>query len=182
MINTINRRLEKDLEERTGQKVRACYQCKKCSAGCPVAFAMDLVPHEVMKMVQYGQEERLLRSSTVWLCASCETCSTRCPNEIDIAGVMDGLRQMALEKDERLGEPEVGLFHKSFLGGIKYTGKTNEPVLIGAYKAMSRRLFDDLGLGAVMVAKRKIKVFPRVVKDRKAVKRIFDETSKGGCQ
>lgn len=182
MINTVNRQLEKDLEERTGQKVRACYQCKKCSAGCPVAFAMDLVPHEVMKMVQYGQEERLLRSSTIWLCASCETCSTRCPNEIDIAGVMDGLRQMALEKDERLGEPEVGLFHRSFLNGIKYTGKTNEPVLIGAYKALSRRLFDDLGLGAVMVAKRKIKVIPRVVKDRKGVKRIFDETGKGGCQ
>jgi len=182
MIEAVNRRLEETLEARTGQKVRDCYQCKKCSAGCPVAFAMDLVPHEVMKMVQYGQEERLLSCSTIWLCASCETCSTRCPNEIDIAGVMDGLRQMALEKGAPLGEPEIGMFHKSFLGGIKYTGKTNEPVLIGAYKAMSRRLFDDLGLGAVMVAKHKIKIFPRVVKDRKALKRIFDETGKGGAK
>ena len=179
MINTVNRELEKALEQRTGQKVRDCYQCKKCSAGCPIAFAMDLVPHEVMKMVQYGQERRLMRSSTIWLCASCETCTTRCPNEIDIAAVMDGLRQMALEADETLGEPEVGMFHKSFLGGIKYTGKTNEPVLIGAYKALSRRLFDDLGLGAVMVAKRKIKIMPRVVKDRAAIRRIFDRTEGG---
>ncbi|MHB8894565.1 MAG: 4Fe-4S dicluster domain-containing protein [Candidatus Geothermincolia bacterium] len=180
MISAVNRLLEKDLEERTGQKVRDCYQCKKCSAGCPVAFAMDLVPHEVMKLVQYGQEQRLLRCSTIWLCASCETCSTRCPNEIDIAGVMDGLRRMALEKDEQLAEREVSLFHKSFLNGIKYTGKTNEPVLIGQYKAFSRKLFDDLGLGAVMVARRKIKVMPRMVKDRKSVRRIFDETGKGG--
>lgn len=179
MINAVNPKLENDLEKRTGQKVRDCYQCKKCSAGCPVAFAMDLVPHEVMKMVQYGQEERLLGCSTIWLCASCETCSTRCPNEIDIAGVMDGLRCMALEKDGKIAEREVGQFHRSFLNGIKYTGKTNEPVLIGQYKAMSRRLFDDLGLGAVMVAKRKIKVVPRVVKDRKSVRRIFDRTEKG---
>ena len=181
MINTVNRDMERTLEERTGQKVRDCYECKKCSAGCPVAFALDLVPHEVMKLVQYGQERRLLRSSTIWLCASCETCSTRCPNEIDIAAVMDGLRQMALERNESVGEPEVEMFHKSFLGGIKYTGKTNEPVLIGAYKALSRRLFDDLGLGAVMVAKRKIKIMPRVVKDRAAIRRIFDRT-KGGSR
>jgi heterodisulfide reductase subunit C len=179
MINTVNRELEKALEQRTGQKVRDCYQCKKCSAGCPIAFAMDLVPHEVMKMVQYGQERRLMRSSTIWLCASCETCTTRCPNEIDIAAVMDGLRQMALEADETLGEPEVGMFHKSFLGGIKYTGKTNEPILIGAYKTLSRRLFDDLGLGAVMLAKRKIKILPRVVKDRAGMRRIFDRTEGG---
>lgn len=179
MIDSLNRRLERRLEERTGQKVRDCYQCKKCSAGCPVAFAMDLVPHEVMKMVQYGQERRLLQCSTIWLCASCETCSTRCPNDIDIAGVMDGLRAMALESGERIAEREVVQFHRSFLNGIKYTGKTNEPVLIGQYKALSRRLFDDLGLGAVMLLKRKIKVVPRVVKDRAAVRRIFDRTGKG---
>jgi heterodisulfide reductase subunit C len=180
MISTGDKKLEARMEERTGQKVRDCYQCKKCSAGCPVAFAMDLLPHEVMKLVQYGQEERLLECSTIWLCASCETCSTRCPNEIDIAAVMDGLRQAALESGAQPGEPEVEMFHKSFLNGIKYTGKTNEPILIGQYKAMSRRLFDDIGLGAVMFAKRKIKVIPRVVKDRASVRRIFDRTQKGG--
>ena len=93
MISRLSGQLETVLEERTGQKVRHCYQCKKCSAGCPVAFTMDILPHEVMKLVQYGQSDRLLECSTVWLCASCETCSTRCPNDIDIAGVMDGLRE-----------------------------------------------------------------------------------------
>ncbi len=180
MITGVNREFEKELEARTGQKVRDCYQCKKCSAGCPVAFAMDLVPHEIMKMVQYGQEERVLGCSTIWLCASCETCSTRCPNEIDIAAVMDGLRRLALEKGGPVAEREVKLFHRSFLNGIKYTGKTNEPVLIGQYKAFSRKLFDDLGLGAVMMARRKIKIVPRMVRDRRSVRRIFDEAEKGG--
>jgi heterodisulfide reductase subunit C len=179
MINTVNGDLERSLETSTGQKVRTCYQCKKCSAGCPVAFAMDLVPHEVMKMVQYGQERRVLRSSTIWLCASCETCTTRCPNEIDIAGVMDGLRRMALEKGVRIAEPEVKVFHRSFLNGIKYTGKTNEPILTGPYKLLTRQLFEDLGLAAVMMVRRKIKMVPRVVKDRAAIRRIFKQTEGG---
>ena len=178
MINALNRKLEVELEDRTGQKVRTCFQCKKCSAGCPVAFAMDLLPHEVMKMVQYGQRERLLSSSTIWLCASCETCTTRCPNEIDIAGVMDGLRHIAIERGVEPSEREVGFMHRSFLGGIKLLGKTNEPVLIGGYKAMTRYMLDDLGLAAVMFLKRKIKLLPRTVKNRRAIRRIFTESLK----
>ena len=178
MINTVNRLMEAKLEERTGEKVRLCYQCKKCSAGCPVAFAMDLLPHEVMKMVQYGQETRLLKCSTIWLCASCEACSTRCPNDIDIARVMDGLRETSLEAG-LVSEREVSMFHRSFLNGIKLVGRTNESVLIGQYKVLSRRLFDDLGLGVVMFLKGKVKLLPRMVKDRKSVRRIFDETEKG---
>jgi heterodisulfide reductase subunit C len=180
MINTVNRRLEREVERRTGQKVRDCYQCGKCSAGCPVAFAMDLLPHEVMKMVQYGQEERLLKCSTIWLCASCEACSTRCPNEIDVAGVMDGLRQMALEKGAAVGEPDIVLFHVSFLNGIKLLGKTNETVLMGQYKPLSGKLFDDMGLAAVMMLKKKIKLLPRMVRDRKGVRRIFEAAGKRG--
>lgn len=177
MINAVNRELEAKLEAATGQKVRDCYQCGKCSAGCPVAFAMDLLPHEVMKMVHYGQEKRLLACSTIWLCASCETCSTRCPNEIDIAGVMDGLRRTALAGEGWRAEHEVRVFHDSFLNGIRLAGRTNEPVLIGSYKMLSRRLFDDLGLGAVMFLKRKIKLVPRVAKDRRAIRRIFTDTA-----
>lgn len=178
MIDTVNRTLEAKLEGSTGEKVRHCYQCKKCSAGCPVAFAMDLLPHEVMKMVQYGQERRLLECSTIWLCSSCETCSTRCPNDIDIARVMDGLREMSLEAG-LAAEREVRTFHRSFLNGIKLAGRTNESVLIGQYKALSHRLFDDLGLGAVMLLKGKIKLLPRMVKDRGSVRRIFKMTKKG---
>lgn len=181
MINTVNRQLESKLDEWTGVKVRHCYQCKKCSAGCPVAFAMDLLPHEVMKMVQYGQEARLMGCSTIWLCSACETCSTRCPNDIDIARVMDGLREMSLESGLAT-ERDVRSFHKSFLNGIRLAGKTNESVLIGQYKAFTGRLFDDLGLGAVMFLKGKVKIVPRLIKDRASVRRIFDGTTKKGNQ
>lgn len=179
MITCVNSRLEESIEQRSGQLVRACYQCGKCSAGCQLAFGMDLLPHRVMKLVQYGQEARVLSCSTIWLCASCEACSARCPNGIDVAGVMDALRQASLESGIAPAQRDVVAFHRSFLAGIRLAGRTNEPVLIAAYKALSRRLFDDLGLGVVMLRKGKIKAMPRLVQDRDAIRRIFRMSERG---
>ncbi len=172
MLTSVTR-IEKEIEARTEEKARLCYQCKKCAAGCPVSFAMDLLPHEIMNCVCRGMDERVLTSSTIWLCAACETCSVRCPNGIDIAGVMDALRSISLERHYPPAEPHVTAFHRSFLAGIRGTGRTNEPVLIGIYKLLSRRLLDDIGLGAKMIAKGKIKPVPRFVKDRSVIRRIF---------
>ena len=77
--------------------VAACFQCKKCSSGCPLTFAMDLLPDQVIRLALLGQEEQLLGCRTIWVCSSCETCTTRCPNGIDIAGIMDWLKEEASE-------------------------------------------------------------------------------------
>ncbi|HEY3389525.1 MAG TPA: 4Fe-4S dicluster domain-containing protein, partial [Prolixibacteraceae bacterium] len=71
----------------TGVNVRECYQCGKCTAGCPVGERMDLRPSVVMRMLQSGDtasEEEILRSNSIWLCLTCETCYSRCPMELDI--------------------------------------------------------------------------------------------------
>ena len=83
--------------ETAGEEIFDCYQCYKCSAGCPVSYTMDLLPHQIIRSVLFGRKEKVLSSSTIWICASCETCTTRCPNEIDIAKVMDVLRQIQCE-------------------------------------------------------------------------------------
>lgn len=178
MISVTDSSLERKIESGNGEKVRLCYQCKKCSAGCPVSFAMDLLPHEIMKMIQYGQDDRILGSSTIWLCASCETCSTRCPNDIDVAGVMDALRQLAIERGVEPAEPNTRTMHTAFLGSIRLLGRINEPVLIGGYKMLSRDLFSDLGLAVAMVMKGKVKLALRMVRDRRAVRRIFKRSKK----
>src|SRR5512135_2508892 len=87
--------------------VQDYFQCQKCSAGCPVVSEMDYTPNQVMQMVSLGMNERLLGCKTIWICASCYTCSTRCPNQIDIAGVMDWLRQTALRENVVLSEKDV---------------------------------------------------------------------------
>lgn len=85
-----------DLEELSGEKVLSCYQCGKCSAGCPMADAMDLLPNQIIRLVQLGQKEEVLNSTTIWICASCFTCEARCPKGIDLAKLMEALRVLLL--------------------------------------------------------------------------------------
>ena len=88
----------KKVAEISGQNLGFCYQCGKCSAGCPMSFAMDLLPNQVMRLVQLGMEEDIANSKTIWLCASCLTCTVRCPKGVDISRVMEALRVIALRK------------------------------------------------------------------------------------
>ena len=91
--------LLKKVEELSGQKIYACYQCGKCTAGCPMTDDMDILPNQVIRYLQLGMEE-VLGAKTIWICASCFTCGVRCPHGIDISKVMEALRQMTLRKNE----------------------------------------------------------------------------------
>jgi heterodisulfide reductase subunit C len=85
------------VEEISGQDLLDCNQCGKCSAGCPVVAAMDILPSQAIRMAQLGMEE-VLESETIWICASCLTCSTRCPKGVDLPRLMEALRQIALRQ------------------------------------------------------------------------------------
>ena len=95
MINS----LAVEIESRTGINIFNCYQCGKCSAGCPSISEMDISPCEIIRLVQLGQEKEVLDSKTIWICASCFTCVTRCPKGVDLAKVMEALRQITLRKN-----------------------------------------------------------------------------------
>ncbi len=88
----------KKVEELSGQNILSCYQCGKCSAGCPSSFAMDLLPSQIIRMVQLGLQDEIMNSKTIWLCASCLTCSVRCPRGIDIAGIFEALRLLVTRR------------------------------------------------------------------------------------
>ena len=83
----------------SGQELLACNQCGKCSAGCPMCFAMDLLPNQVIRLAQLGLEEDIAASKTVWLCASCLTCTVRCPRGVDLGRVMEAIRLITLRKN-----------------------------------------------------------------------------------
>lgn len=89
----------KKVEEISEQKLFSCYQCGKCSAGCPMCFAMDLLPNQIIRLAQLGQEDDIARANTIWLCASCVTCSVRCPRGVDLARVMEALRLVDARKN-----------------------------------------------------------------------------------
>lgn len=84
------------IEQVSGQKLLACYQCGKCSAGCPMAAHMDVLPNQIIRMAQLGMEKQLLATRAIWICVSCMTCNSRCPKDIRIAEVIEALRQTVL--------------------------------------------------------------------------------------
>ena len=159
-----------------GVPIQRCYHCRKCTAGCPVAFVMEYNPNKVIRMIQMGKRDEVLGSSTMWLCASCETWITRCPNEVDIARMMDVLRQMALESGKGSKEKSVLAFYEAFLSSTKSGGRLNEPVMMVNYKLKSGDLFSDMALGLDMFSKGKLSLFGPKTKDVASVRKIFERT------
>jgi len=179
--DTLKSDFKKTLEKECGQKVSHCYQCGKCSAGCPIAFKMDYLPNQIIRMVQLGMEEQVLTSRTIWLCASCMTCSARCPCEIDLAEIMDYLRRQAYKKHILpKEETEIPLFNKIFLGNIESFGRLYEMGLIGMFNLLSGEFFKDIFLAPKMFLKQKIGIFPHKIKNIKEVKEIFKKSGRLG--
>ena len=158
----------------------ACFQCKKCSSGCPLTFAMDLLPDRVIRLALLGQEDTVLGCRTIWVCSSCETCTTRCPNNIDIAGVMDWLKEAALRRGYASPQPEVTRFHQIFLQTVKLTGgRLSEPLLLGLYQLKTPNIFGKLKSGALTeelrlawALARRRRLVPRLPRRLKAAKEI----------
>jgi heterodisulfide reductase subunit C len=96
--DNINGSFVQKVEEISGQNLLACYQCGKCSAGCPSVSQMDILPNQIVRYAQLGLKEELLQSRSIWVCASCMTCNTRCPKGINIAEVLEAVRQILLRK------------------------------------------------------------------------------------
>lgn len=114
----------REVEAESGQKVTNCYQCGNCTAGCPCGPEYDLQVSQVMRAVQLGNKEMALSSRSLWLCVSCSTCTSRCPNNIDVAKVMDVLRHMAWKEGKT--NYAMASFWQSFLTTVRHFGRTYE--------------------------------------------------------
>ncbi len=172
--------LASKIANETGINVAKCYQCGKCSAGCPLATDMDMTSSVVLRLLQYNNEimdRDVLRSKAIWLCLSCEMCVERCPNQIDIPKVMDCLRQESVRQGcSNPATRNVLRFHRSFLDLVRQTGRSYEMGLVFDYKWRSKRWFDDLALAPRMFLKGKLRLLPEIVKKRKEILRLFKRT------
>jgi len=159
--------LAKRIQHETGENVFLCYQCIKCTSGCPLAKYFDLQPNQVMRAAQLGLEDELTASKTPWLCASCQTCTTRCPQGIDIARVMDFLVSDLLARGVKPQVPEVALFNKVFLRDVNLLGRSYELGLLGEMNLRTGKPFKDIGLGVDMIRHGKIRFLPELTLRRK---------------
>ena len=173
---TINTVIE-SVKDISGIKLKDCYQCGKCSAGCPMMSQMDFAPNQIIRLAQLGQIKEVLTSSTIWVCVSCLTCSTRCPKDIDIAGLMDVFRELSVkEKLATKEQHKIQKFHKSFLEVIRSNGRLYEVMLIAKYKLRSLALFQDVMKTPKMLLTGKLKLLPHKIEDTDAIKKIFEKT------
>ena len=144
----------------TGENPSLCYQCAKCSAGCPVAEQMDILPHQVMHLAGLGMDDKLLGCNTIWMCAGCYTCAVRCPNDINITQVMDDLRAKAQAQGVACPRPDVLKFHQAFLRDLGRRGRIHEMRMVAEYNLGIGKPLNNVDLGPKMFFKGRLHLLP----------------------
>ncbi len=171
------------------ETVRSCYQCGTCSGGCPTSYAMDYTPRQIVRMIQFGMRDEVLSSSMLWLCASCNTCITRCPRKVEILRLITTLKGMSMREGIE-AQKEGPAFYKSFLSVLKKSGRLNELNLtteIGTKFGMdikrmlrywSQTTIENGTLGFKLFIKGKLKIRPEKVREIEHIRTIIGESTR----
>jgi heterodisulfide reductase subunit C len=167
--------LEEVKKTAAGKKILDCIQCGVCAGSCHARFAMDYGPMQIIKMAQLGLKEDVLSSSTIWICASCYTCTSRCPRGIDIPLLMSSLKNMAIENNVPAKIPAKPKFHKAFTEIVGKYGRMHEAQLQVTLmnKASPKAVFNNASLGLKMWRKGKVQIRPPRMRGKTEVKTIF---------
>jgi len=167
------------VESESHANLMACLQCQKCTSGCPVAGIADVRPHEMVRMVQFGQRDELLGCRMLWQCTSCQTCATRCPQQVSVAAITDGLRRLSVQGDSPAKSATV-TFNQLFLKAVRKRGRMHEAGLMAAFKLRTLRLFEDLGKLPMMLWKGKLPLFPSAAPGRQEREAMFARAAEAG--
>jgi heterodisulfide reductase subunit C len=162
------------VEKKADVSLNKCYQCKKCSVGCPVAGQTVSPPSEIIRRLQLGAGDELLQTDLIWTCLSCDTCYARCPNEINFAAVIDALRSIALEKGVAKPKGNPPLFNRLFLNTVKTFGRAYDLEMIALYKIETGNVMADTEKFPTMIKKGKMALLPPSGADKRKVRRIFN--------
>jgi heterodisulfide reductase subunit C len=163
-----------------GKKILNCIQCGVCAGSCHARFAMDYSPMQIIKMVHLGLKDDVLASSMIWICASCYTCTSRCPQGIDIPLLMSSLKNMAIENKVPAKIPTKPKFHKTFTEIVGKYGRMHEPQLQVALmdKTNPKELYKNARLGIKLWRKGKVKISPSKVSKKSDIDAIFENALK----
>jgi len=177
LTNSTDLSFIEQVKTESGEDPTLCYQCGNCTAGCVYTQFFDIPVNQIMRLIQAGQRETVMNSKSIWLCATCETCTTRCPCKIDVAHIMDTLRNIAF-REKRYTEKEIKKFYESFLISVKSHGRMYEVGTLMRYNLTSGHPFTDAELGPKVMAKGLLHILPKRIKGKDEVANIFDKFAK----
>ncbi len=169
--------LEEVLGMQGGENVLDCIQCGVCAGSCPVGWAMDFYPLQINKLIHLGMKDVVLSSSTIWLCASCYTCATRCPRGIDIPTLMSSLKNLAIRESYPAKISVKPKFHKSFTEVIKIRGRIHEPDLFMMLtkKTDMKAMWHNALFGLRLWKKGKLKLLASEVDQKSQLQSLFED-------
>ena len=172
LTNDNGNELAEKIASEADVKLHECYQCGKCTAGCPMAHAMDVMPRQIVRYMQLGMVSQALHCKTIWLCAACGTCYERCPHSVDLTTLIETLRHHA-KQQKICGVREVDIFTETFLGNVNVFGKSQEVILAGVYNTLSGSLLQNMNNVPHMLKNEMIKPEIHSVKDKESVRRLM---------
>jgi heterodisulfide reductase subunit C len=157
------------------EKIKSCIQCGTCTGSCPVSYAMDISPREVIALFRAGDLETLLHSKTIWVCASCYACQTRCPSLIKVTDIMYALKRLAIEKNIYPPHFPVYSLSKTFVNIMNRFGRLHEPLFLVAFLMQTNpfKLFSFMPLGLRMAKRKRIAYIPSRIKNIDSFKKII---------
>lgn len=177
-LNTPDIHFLKDIESESGQVLAKCYQCGNCTAGCPMAFTFDIPVSRIMRLIQAGQRDVVLSSTSLSLCVSCETCTERCPNSIDIAKIMDICRHLS-QREGKSRKHGVLSFKKAFMHSLRMNGRMHEIGTMLEFILRTGRIFTDVDLVPKILPKGKMSILPHRTSGKKEVQNIMERYAEG---
>jgi len=158
-----------------GERIKRCIQCGTCTGSCPVSYAMDISPRQLIALFRAGELETIMKSRSIWICASCYACTTRCPSGIKITDVIYALKRTVMEKEYESKAPQVQVLAKLFVDNLMSYGRLHEGTLIRKYymKTGMFKLFGLIPLVKKMYETKRLALFPKKIKEYKSLSRII---------
>lgn len=157
------------------QKIKSCIQCGTCTGSCPVSYAMDISPREIIALFRAGDLETLLNSKSIWICASCYSCQTRCPSLIKVTDIIYALKRLAMEKGIFPGKFPAPVLSETFVKVMNGFGRLHEPLLIVRFllKTDFLKLFNMIPLSMKMAKRKRVAYIPSRIKGLDGLKKII---------
>ncbi len=190
----LSRSLIREVMDRSGQNLLACYQCRRCAAGCPVGDETGVTPDRLIRTIIFGDREKALSNLLVWKCVACYTCGSRCPNNIQTARINEALKEMGKEDHVEPLLPAVAAFHDNFMRSASHFGRINEIEFMGLYelqntkreikkgggwKVVAGALKSSARLAVSMMKKKRLHFRLNRIRNLSEIKRLFRKAGNG---